>query len=130
MSDTNGIILEVQQGINNTPDNVRGDYSDGYHTFNELYEHRITLFIALCYSIAANHGHSMEFKVWKSKLHSDGSSMEGWFVMGIGREPGTQITYHLPMSKWYAAENIPEYEKAPEWDGHTAADVLNRLAKL
>lgn len=104
--------------------------SDGFHTFGELYEHRITLFIALCYSIMANHGHSQEFKVWKSKLHHDGSSYDGWFIMGIGKVKGEQISYHLPMSKWDESVNIPEYEKAPKWDGHTSNDVLERLKSL
>ena len=40
MQSQNGIILEVQRGIDNTPSDVRGNYSDGYHTFNELYEFR------------------------------------------------------------------------------------------
>lgn len=35
MQSKNGIILEVQKGIDidNTPPDVRGNYSDGYHTF-------------------------------------------------------------------------------------------------
>jgi hypothetical protein len=97
--------------------------SDGYHTFGELYEHRITLFIALCGWLPNDK------EVWKSKFHSDGSSMEGWFVMGIGKEVGQQITYHLPISKWDECD-VQELDKAPEWDGHTSSDVLERLKSL
>lgn len=100
-----------------------GVFSDGYHTFDELYEHRIALFIALCYNIAAHLS-------WKSKVHSDGSVWDGWFILGINKAPGKQITYHLPMSKWDACYFAQELDKAPEFDGHTSADVLERISKL
>lgn len=96
--------------------------SDGYHTFGELYEHRCRLFIALC--------HQMFLEAWKSKKHSDGSEWDGWFVAGIhptGRS--APITYHLPISMWNDLKVDP-VDKAPEWDGHTPADVLERLKKL
>lgn len=96
--------------------------SDGFHTFEELYEHRIQLFIALC-------SHLNQFS-WKSKVHSDGSEWDGWFIMGLFHEPGTQITYHLPISKWEETDMIPSIPKAPDFDGHSSADVLNRLKNL
>lgn len=40
MEPRNVIISEVQEGIKNTNPTDRGNYSDGYHTFNELYEFR------------------------------------------------------------------------------------------
>lgn len=103
-----------------------GETSDGYHTFNELYEHRIALFLALCANLRMMPiGH-----VWRSKLHSNGSSFDGWFVLGIGTERGQQITYHLPMSRWSDASRVSvERDRAPEFDGHTSADVLARLAR-
>ena len=94
--------------------------SDGYHTFGELYEHRITLFIALCKLIRQGN-------TWRSKKHSDGSEFEGWFIMGINTAPGEQISYHLPLSKWDDTDFVDELELAPIWDGHTSADVLARL---
>lgn len=99
--------------------------SDGYHTFDELYEHRIALYIALCRAI--NDGPNW---VWRSVLHSDGTSFPGWFVLGINKAPGEQITYHLPMIKWDKCEFAYTLDSAPEFDGHTAADVLERLGKL
>ena len=98
--------------------------SDGYHTFGELYEHRIALFIALCKQIQMA---TDDTPVWKSKLHSDGTSIEGWFVMGIFWAHGKQITYHLPDSKWDEVDFVKEYPAAPHWDGHTAAEVVNRI---
>lgn len=106
--------------------------SDGYHTFGELYAHRIQLYIALCRELAENPAHQYT-QIWKSKAHSDGSTMEGWFVMGISRTGvgrNSDITYHLPMSKWYECEFAPTLEQAPTWDGHTSADVLIRLKTL
>lgn len=106
-----------------------GGVSDGYHTFDELYEHRIVNFMTVCKLMKDD---KRDILVWRSECHSDGSKYDGWFVLGIGVYPGQQITYHLPMSKWKAAGKVVNftYEHAPEWDGHTAADVLDRLSKL
>ena len=105
---------------------------DGYHTFGELYEHRIALFVRLCekmtYLIHPRDGRS----IWRSKKHSDGELAFGgtWFVLGINKEKGKQITYHLPIHRWDECDFAEELERAPEWDGHTSADVLERLGKL
>lgn len=109
-----------------------GEVSDGYHTFNELYEHRITLFVALCKNLQEIWGleNPSKYKVWRSKLHSDGSSFEGWFILGIGTGKGRQITYHLPLSQWEKTNFADTLEKAPEFDGHTSQDVLQRLREL
>lgn len=113
--------------------------SDGYHTMDELYEHRVTLWIALCRmqatraNIAEDEMLTGESKVvWRSKNHSDGEPAFGgtWFVLGIGDEKGKQITYHLPLSRWDETEFAVTLTKAPEFDGHTSADVLERLKEL
>lgn len=107
--------------------------SDGYHTFGELYEHRIALFIALCKRLSCLPG---DFKtpydsmVWRSLKHSDGTVWDGWFILGIGVEPETQITYHLPFSKWDECRFAHTLIQAPEWDGHTSDDVLKRLKRF
>ena len=104
---------------------------DGYHTFEELYEHRIRLFIALCKEISNQPYCDRKHKIWCSRYHSDGSSFEDWFILGIGEEKGEQITYHLPFKFWREVCKFTEYlEKAPEFDGHTSDDVLNRLEEL
>lgn len=126
MSPQDAIDIAIENGYN------ANQISDGYHTFGELYEHRVALFIALCkvtemLEVEAGMGSG---KVWRSRLHSDGTSYEGWFIMGIGTGKGLQITYHLPIDKWnetYFAETL---DKAPEFDGHTSEDVLNRLKSL
>jgi hypothetical protein len=49
--------------------------------------------------------------------------------MGIGTAKGEQISYHLPMSKWEECDVLIR-DRAPEWDGHTSNDVLERLKQL
>lgn len=97
-----------------------GDVSDDSHSFTELYEHRNLLFLALL---------SLIDNSWYSELHSDGTSYDDWFIAGVELNSGEQITYHLPNKHLkLAAVNLTHLERAPEWDGHTSADVLERLA--
>lgn len=100
---------------------ITGDTSDGYHTFNELYEHRHILFLAVLTANIQN--------AWRSKLHADGTMFDGWFIAGLNTEDG-QATYHLPLRIWELFKYIPELEKAPEWDGHTSNDVLTRIRDM
>jgi hypothetical protein len=97
--------------------------NDGYHTFDELYEHRHALFIALCRELIG-------FPIWRSRQHHDGSTYDGWFIMGICSLPGEQITYHLPERLWTEAFFATPLDRAPEWDGHTSEDVIRRLYVL
>lgn len=130
-----GVLAEEANGDVTLEVEKTGKVSDSYHTFDELYEHRITLFIALCKVLkrqenAIGHMPKGESFVWRSKLHSDGSKFDGWFIIGIGKEKGEQITYHLPLSKWEETGFAETLDTAPEFDGHTSADVLERLKKL
>lgn len=116
------------------PKELKGRISDGYHTFDELYEHRILNFIFSCSLLLkyndVMYDRSGKYQVWKSETHSDGSVWDGWFIMGIHSKPGEQITYHLPMSYWEMTKFAQEYDMAPPFDGHTSTDVLERLKKL
>lgn len=98
-----------------------GQVSDGYHTFDELYEHRILLMLALM----ASHPRQS----WMSKRHDDGTLLEGWFLVGLELIATSPITYHVPERYWEmaAALGICMYETAPPFDGHTSAEVLQRL---
>jgi len=111
----------------------KGNISDGYHTFNELYEHRITLYIALCKQIGQQPYDSNRHAVWRSKRHSDGEVCFGTgtqFVLGIGIRSGEQITYHIPIERWKECDFADTRIMAPEWDNHTSQDVINRLKAL
>lgn len=104
---------------------------DGYHTFDELYEHRIELYIALCKKLEEEDQMSIqENRVWRSSYHHDGSQYEGWFILGVYKEKGKQISYHIPQKKWFDCGFADTLDRAPEWDGHTSDDVLERLKTL
>jgi len=104
---------------------------DGYHTFDELYEHRIQLYIKLCKHINQQpYDKDGERGVWRSEKHSDSTKWDGWFILGIGYKNGQQITYHLPISKWEETNFAETLDQAPLFDGHTSDDVLERLKNL
>lgn len=130
--------LRINCGLNHdlTPMPPEDCTCDGYHTFNELYEHRMTLYITLCRWVlmyrGATDGATAEAMplVWRSKLHSDGSEIKGWFVLGIGEKKGEQITYHLPVEYWNDTSFAKTLTIAPEFDGHSSDDVIDRLKNL
>lgn len=99
-----------------------GEVSDGFHTFNELYAHRCALTAVLA-TIGAINGDS-----WKSTRHhpDDGPMFDGYFVVGI-ELPDGPISYHYPLKDWGKFAAVPELEVPPKWDGHTSADVVERL---
>ena len=104
---------------------------DGYHTFGELYSHRIELFIALCRQFSGEFScQDLPNPTWRSLKHGDGTALDGWFILGIFTRPGLQITYHLPILKWDECDFAETLDKAPEFDGHTSDDVLERLKRL
>jgi hypothetical protein len=99
------------------------EISDGYHTFGELYDHRL----ALTSVLAAD----MAFKgqrVWRSKAHhpEDGPIFEGYFIIGMELSTGT-ITYHYSLECWDYFPAVPELEHGPKWDGAVPADTVVRL---
>ena len=116
------VVKITINGINKT-----GSISDGYHTFDELYDHRDILFIGVCQLIVKS---KPENPVWRSKKHHDGSMYEDQFIMGIHKEPGRQISYHMPLERWEETNFAETLESAPEWDKHTSDDVLERLKQL
>ncbi|MGS2098834.1 WDGH domain-containing protein [Escherichia coli] len=98
-----------------------GEVSDGYHTFNELYAHRVRLFSSLMHAYAE--------LSWWSRKHSDGEEWDGWIIAGITTPEG-EITYHLPVEEIEFLPEGTELEFGKEWDGHEANDVLGRLLSL
>lgn len=117
-----GLIAEhlYEQGYRKIPDNI-GDFSDGYHTFNELYHHRAVLFSVIC--------NMFPEKAWKSKLHDTGDMFDGMFIVGIETEQG-QATYHYDIEPYWDMFKVKELEKAPKWDGHTPSDAIYRIGNL
>lgn len=95
------------------------DISDKWHTFDDLYHHRmiLTKIIAETYPEYAT----------KSKLHSDGTMFEGSFIVTFTTTEGL-YSYHYPMSDW-GLFKIDEVERSPEYDGHKPEDI-GRLVSL
>lgn len=100
-----------------------GEISDGYHTFNELYEFR-KHYNALLFNEWSS---SEKYDVTKSKKHSDGELCfgGGWFIV-TANTPFGQISNHYELKDWDLFK-CNEVEISPEYDGHTADDVLFRL---
>ena len=122
----------------------KGIISDGYHTFDELYEFRKTFNAALFNEWAQQKSVNPrwakedgqpalkpKYDVHKSLRHADGELCfgGGWFIV-VAVLPTGQISNHYEVKDWDLFQ-IPEYEKALyEFDGHTPQDVLDRLTKL
>lgn len=97
-----------QEGIS------RKSISDGYHSFNELYFHRMFLF-----SIILKQNKEIS---WKAKKHHDGTMFDdNSFICGI-ETPDGQYTYHYHMEYWNHFD-VKELEYAPEYDGHRPSDI-------
>lgn len=93
---------------------------DGYHTFDELYYHRMILFSIIC--------NSNKDTAWKSWLHDDGTMFDDSFIVGI-ETPEGQYTYHYGKEYWDSFD-VKELEKAPQYDGHKPEDVTRLLTLL
>ena len=94
--------------------------SDGYHTFEELYNHRMILFSIIC--------NSYPYRAWKSKLHHDGTIYDNYFIVGINTPEG-YFTYHYHLNHWDKFR-VRELPNAPEWDGHTSDDIVRLYSLL
>ena len=104
-----------------------GEVSDGYHTFNELYEYRM-LYNAALFNEFAKQG---LYDVHKSRKHSDGEYPFGdsnWFIV-IAELPTGQISNHYEMKDWDKFQ-IPEKPLANKWDEHSPRDVAERLTSF
>lgn len=91
-----------------------GGLSDGFHTYDELYEHRCVLFSIICRLFPE--------RSFRAYQHDDGSMFEGMFITGV-ETPQGQFTYHFFMKEWDRFEGIPILEKAPVYDSHRPVDV-------
>ena len=101
-----------------------GSTSDGHHTFNELFDFRMSYNAALFNEWAAQGKHS----VHKSYRHHTGELCfgGGYFVV-VAVLPDGQISNHYKNEYWDLFD-IPQAGQAlVEFDNHTGAEVLSRL---
>jgi hypothetical protein len=117
--------------------------SDGYHTFQQLYDMRLALTVAAfkgySWSVWPDGPipalHEARQMVWRSKLHADGTMFDDYFIVGLDRVIGDRlkigyITFHYHIDHWNKFDFCKVLDKAPEWDGHTDKDVIERLLSL
>lgn len=93
--------------------------SDKWHTFGDLYHHRMILTLCLTKLLP-------EYS-WKSKQHHDGTMFDDSFIVGFNTPQG-QYSYHYDLKFWDMFD-VTELDKAPEYDGHKPEDI-DRLLSL
>lgn len=97
----------------------KGEISDGYHTFNELYEHRYALYFRLIMET--------DYPLFIFKDHYDSTCCD---CITLELSSG-QISYHVPR---YITDLIINsrrvYQIGNPWDGHSSSDVIERLKNL
>jgi len=136
----NPTVEEINKMISELPEDQKELITDWYHSFKELYDHRVVLFVTLCNKMNDfkllieevsewNDSLVTDMIPWKSKKHFDWTMWDWWFIAWIWTSPGMTLTYHLPESEW---DNMAcsEIDNAPEWDGHKSEDVLSLLKIL
>lgn len=104
---------------------VTKDTSDGFHTFRELYMHRMALTLALAVEL----GNQNENNSWRSMCHhpDDGPMFEDSFIVGIELTPTKVFTYHYNIRFWNLFHDIQTLEHAPKWDGAGPSDTVDML---
>jgi len=109
------------------PPEITGSTSDGYHTFDELYEFRMLYHAAFVNALPTYQGRSLTPTTVKSWKHSDGEPCfdGGWFIV-VTTLPTGQISNHYEANNWNLFD-VSEVDLPPAYDGHDASDVLNRL---
>ena len=101
-----------------------GSVSDGYHTFDELYEYRKAYNAALFNEWSRNR----TYPVQRSISHSDGSPCfgGGWFIV-VAQTPFGQISNHYELKDWDLFHDVSAVDCPMEYDGHTPKQALERL---
>jgi hypothetical protein len=111
-------------------DTSAGQTTDEYHSFDELYRHRMLITAAWLSGLETRdlvRSPADQFRPHKSRLHSDGTVPfgGGWFIV-VAQLPTGQVSYHYPLKDWDLFR-IAERERPADFDGHTADDVVARL---
>jgi hypothetical protein len=125
----NDFIKEIYLEKEKEAMKIDGNTSDGYHTFNELYEFRKAYNVALFNEWAKFD--IPQYDVHKSWKHNNGELCfgGGWFIV-VANLPNGQISNHYEAKDWDLFK-IPIVDKAKyEFDGHTGEDVIKRLLSL
>ncbi|MGL5753063.1 MAG: hypothetical protein ACRCXT_21150 [Paraclostridium sp.] len=104
------------------PEQAIGDLSDGYHSYNQLYDNRLVLFACIV-NLKPELG-------WKSLKHHDESDKmyEDYFIVGFTTPQGdVRFHYHIKYWNLFKCKELPN---APEWNGADNKDHLNYLINM
>lgn len=133
--DSGGIAVTVREDTNQDapapgynvvkviPAEEMQNMSDGYHTFAELYDHRIMLFLALM-RMAADAG----LECGWSRKHDDGELCfgGGWVIGWVTLPNGKQVRYHMEDTR--PLPPMLEKDLGSSWNGKE--ETLEALADL
>ena len=99
--------------------------SDGYHTIDDLYQHRQLLFITICLMEQTRFNRQTLNKIppvcWKLD-----PNIPNWFLL-YWESPQGQISYHIQDKYLCLVEHRILRDEERKWDGHKSIDVENRL---
>lgn len=101
------------------------EVSDGYHTFTDLYNHRIGLFLLVISLLKKS---NEEIKIW----YTDSEEVN-WYIVGIDFENGKKtISYHIPNSakEYLDKMNVEYLDKLPPFDGCDSNCNLKRIYEM
>lgn len=98
---------------------IDGDISDGYHTFDELYEHRILLFLGC-----------LRCGFFKAQTVCE-DHYDGWdCITAYTSSHHQQISYHVPKRYRIMYEHIERISKEDQekrYDNHDSKLVAHRI---
>lgn len=112
------VVNQINQIISSVDD--KSLISDGSHTFDELYYHRMVLFSIIC-----NQNKKVAWKSWK---HDDDTMFDDYFIVGITTPEG-DYSYHYHKDHW-GKFNVKQLLNAPAWDGHEPKDIVRLFSLL
>ena len=98
--------------------------SDGRYSFKELYDDKYALVLTML-ALASERKDS---EIWYTHKFSDGSSREGYILVGMNYAMDNQITYLLPEEMLRFVESFAKpLDLAPPFRGHNSHETNRRL---
>lgn len=105
-----------------------GKITDGYHTFDELYDYRMLYSAAFFNYLAYLPGNP--YNVHISFRTPDGEYWDNghWFIV-VANLPTGQVSEYYKVSDLYFFEYVPIRSRIDVWVDHTPEDAKERIAR-
>lgn len=124
---TEETLKQIQKKIETLKDSDVEKISDGYHTFEEVYDLKM-MYNATLFNLWAELG---KYDVHKSKLHNDGEKpFGGGYFIVVAKLPKGQISNHYKLEFWDLFKIPTEPKVKFKFDNHTDKTVISRLKDL